>query len=100
LAFRVVKDEIRSKDDGRLIAASLDGEVALRDYLEKFVSDNPEFLPARIAGGSGMEPTPRTTSAERGIDIDKIRPGMDPEELERMRKEIARLATLSLRGDA
>jgi hypothetical protein len=40
----------------------------------------------------------RAAQAERGIDLDKIRPGMDPEELDRIRKEVSRIATQSLRG--
>jgi hypothetical protein len=33
-----------------------------------------------------------------GIDLDKIRPGMSPEDLDRVRLEISRLAGQSLRG--
>ena len=98
LAFRAVRDDIRRKDDGRLVAKGDRGELSLREYLEQFVNENPELLPARIAGGSGMEPVQRAAQGERGIDLDKIRPGMDPEELERIRKEVARIATQSLRG--
>ena len=97
LAFRAVRDDIRRKDDGRLVAKADRGELPLREYLEQFVNENPELLPARIAGGSGMEPVQRA-SQERGIDLDKIRPGMDPEELDRIRKEVSRIATQSLRG--
>jgi hypothetical protein len=32
------------------------------------------------------------------VDIDKIRPGMSSEELERAREEIARIASQALRG--
>ena len=32
------------------------------------------------------------------IDIDKIKPGMSKDELERVRQEVARLATQALRG--
>jgi len=98
LAFRAVRDEVRRKEDGRLVAKAEHGELPLRDYLEQFVSENPELLPARIAGGSGMEPVQKTAPAERGIELDKIRPGMDPEELDRVRKEISRIAAQSLRG--
>ncbi len=98
LAFRVVRDDVRRKDDGRLVANGESGELPLRDYLAQFVNENPELLPARIAGGSGMEPGQRNASAERGVDLDKIRPGMDPEELDRVRKEISRIAAQSLRG--
>ena len=98
LAFRAVRDEVHRKDDGRLVAKAEHGELPLREYLEQFVSENPELLPARIAGGSGMEAVQRAAPAERGIDLDKIRPGMEPEELDRVRKEISRIAAQSLRG--
>jgi hypothetical protein len=32
------------------------------------------------------------------VEIDRIRPGMDAEELERVRQEVARVAALTLRG--
>jgi hypothetical protein len=98
LAFRAVRDDIRRKEDGRLVAKSDQGDLPVREYLQQFVNENPELLPARIAGGSGMEPVQRTAPAERGLDLDKIRPGMDPEELDRVRKEVSRVAMLSLRG--
>ena len=98
LAFRIVKEDVQRKQDGRLSAMSEQGEMGLREYLEKFVSDNPEFLPARIAGGSGSEPQQRQTPVDRAnFDMDKIRPGMEPEDLERARKEIARLVGQTLR---
>jgi hypothetical protein len=98
LAFRAVRGEIRRKDDGRLMATADQGEMPLREYLAQFINENPELLPARIAGGSGMEPVQKAAPAERGIDLDKIRPGMDPEELDRVRKEISRVAAQTLRG--
>jgi hypothetical protein len=53
LAFKAVKDEIKRSEDGRLVAAGENGTVNLRDYLTQFVSENPEFLPARNLGGPG-----------------------------------------------
>jgi hypothetical protein len=41
-------------------------------------------------------PRPATTSG--GIDLERIRPGMNPEELERARQEVARLASQTLKG--
>jgi hypothetical protein len=70
----------------------------MKDYLSQFVNDNPELLPARIAGGSGMGSVQKTAPSGGGIDLDKIRPGMNPEELERVRQEISRFASQSLRG--
>jgi hypothetical protein len=99
LAFRAVKDDIVRGDDGRLQAKGFT-DKSLQDYLGDFVQENPELLPARIAGGSGIQPA--TRSAVRGslsaIDIEGIRPGMDKEDLDRVRQEIARLMEHALRG--
>lgn len=99
LAYRAVKDDIARAEDGRLIARTDTGEVALRDYLTHFVNDNPELLPARIAGGSGaMTPAKNQASANPAFDLEKIRPGMNPEELDKLRQEISRVASQTLRG--
>ncbi len=99
LAFKAVKDDIGRADDGRLIAKTETGDLGLKEYLAGFVNDNPEFLPARISGGSGV-PSPQKESAAGSVsvDMDKIRPGMDPEDLERARQEIARIAARALQG--
>jgi hypothetical protein len=99
LAFKAVRDEVRRAEDGRLVALSENGAVSLRDYLTQFVSENPEFLPARNLGGSGAMTGQRTPApASFTVDLDKIRPGMSPEDLERVRQEIARLASQTLGG--
>lgn len=98
LAFRAVKDDIVRHDDGDLRARGAEGK-SLREYLAGFVQENPELLPARIAGGSGAQ-TPSRTTATTGpaIELDKIKPGMNKEDLERVRQEISRLASQALRG--
>ena len=98
LAYRAVKDDIQRGEDGRLIAKGGQGEIPVRDYLAQFVQENPELLPARITGGSGMGSAPKIASSGGGVDIDKIRPGMNPEELEKVRQEISRVASQALRG--
>jgi hypothetical protein len=72
----------------------------LQDYLAGFVQENPELLPARIAGGSGVQTGSRKAvqGGSTGIEIEKIKPGMNQEDLERVRHEIARLASQALRG--
>jgi hypothetical protein len=35
----------------------------MKEYLTAWVQENPEFLPARIAGGSGVTPGPRQGGA-------------------------------------
>lgn len=99
LAYRAVKDDILRSDDGRLIAKTGEGEVPAREYLVQFVQDNPELLPARIKGGSGIGSEPKPTPNTRGIDLDRIRPGMSPEDLEKAREEISRVANQTLRGN-
>jgi hypothetical protein len=92
LAFRVVKDEVVRGEDGQLYGRREQGLIALKDHLAKFISENPEFLPARMAGGSGAAGANRPESEAGSIDLSKIRPGMSAEEKERTRREIARLA--------
>lgn len=98
LAFRAVKDDIVRGEDGRLQAKGADAKP-LQEYLAGFVQENPELLPARIAGGSGAQ-TPSRTPAKStpGFDIENIRPGMSKEDLDRVRQEISRLASQALRG--
>src|SRR3984893_6497411 len=56
LAFRAVREDIVRAEDGRLVARGEGGEMGVKDYLANFVTANPEFLPARIYGGSGVTP--------------------------------------------
>jgi hypothetical protein len=99
LAFKAVKDDIARADDGRLIAKTETGDVGMKDYLTGFVNSNPEFLPARISGGSGIPSNQKSTAGgSPPIDIDKIRPGMSSEDMERARQEIARIAAQTLPG--
>lgn len=97
LAFKAIRDEVGRGGDGRLVAKSANGEVELREYLQQFVSENPELLPARMAGGSGTPPS-KTQQQTSGIELDRIRPGMDPDEHARVREEIARLALQAMKG--
>ncbi len=87
LAYKAVKDEV-PRDGGEM-----------KEFLKKFVGENPELLPARVAGGSGASGGARGSGAAAGaVDIDKIRPGMSAEEMDRVRQEIARVASQTLRG--
>ncbi len=88
LAFRAVKDEIQRAEDGRLIARTESGELPLREYLTQFVNENPELLPARMAGGSGAMAYAKNAAAPGRF----IRSGQDPAGHERRgtREEFAR----------
>jgi hypothetical protein len=98
LGFKAVKDDIYRAPDGRLVAKTPEGEISMQEYLARFTRENPELLPARIAGGSGASATPGLGSAGR-FSLDRIKPGMDPEELDRIRKEIAQALSHSYRGE-
>jgi len=72
-------------EDGRLVARGDNGEIPAKEYLTTFVSENPEFLPARITGGSGMMTNFKAPHERReAVDLDKIRPGMSAEEMQRV----------------
>ena len=97
-AMKAVQDGIVRNNDGRLIARGDNGEEPVGDFLAKFVQENPEFLPARIAGGTGMTGTQKSApQTGGGIDINDINPSMSKEDLERARQEILRIATQTLR---
>jgi hypothetical protein len=99
LAFKAVQDGIVRTEDGRLVARTETGEMPVRDYLTAFVGENPEFLPARIAGGTGMTATLKAPTAGREtVELERIRPGMSAEEMQRVREEIVRVASQTLRG--
>ncbi len=96
LAFRAVKDDIFRGEDGRICAKNDEGQaVPFSEYLSQWVTANPEFRPARIAGGSGSSAS-RGAQAGSSFDLEKIRPGMTAEELERARSEVARVASQML----
>jgi len=99
LAFRAVQDGIVRTEDGRLVGRTDTGDTPMQEYLTAFVNENPEFLPARIAGGTGMTATPKAPASGREtIDLERIRPGMSAEEMQRVREEIVRVASQSLKG--
>lgn len=100
LAFKAVKDDIVRGEDGRLAAKGQDGR-SMQDYLASFVQENPELLPARIAGGSGAHGSgrPAAQGSGAGIDFEKIQPGMSKDDMDKVRQEIARLAGQALRGN-
>ena len=99
LAYRAVQDGVSRSEDGRLVAKGDAGEVGLREYLSSFVSENPEFLPARISGGTGMTGNLKAPAPPReNVELEGIRPGMSPEEMQRVREEIVRVASLTMKG--
>ena len=99
IAYRAVQDGITRGEDGRLVAKGDAGEIGLREYLTSFVGENPEFLPARISGGTGMTGNLKAPTAPReSVELEGIRPGMSAEEMQRVREEIVRVASLTMKG--
>ncbi|HWR50771.1 MAG TPA: hypothetical protein VN428_06670 [Bryobacteraceae bacterium] len=98
LAYRAVQDDIVRTEDGRLLARSDEGDMSVREYLGAFIRENPEFLPARIAGGSGATAGNRVPPVSGPTDFDKIRPGMSSEDADKVRQEILRVAEQTFRG--
>lgn len=98
LAFRAVKEDIQRTNDGRLVARTDAGEFGMREYLTTFLNENPELLPGRIQGGSGAGSGHKAPITASTVDLDKIRPGMSAEELDKVRSEIARIASQTIRG--
>jgi hypothetical protein len=86
LAFRAIREDFTRTEDGRVVS----GDVSLRDYVARFVNENPELLPARISGGSGLRPADR--AGGDAVELERIRPGMSKEEMEAVRREIVRLS--------
>jgi hypothetical protein len=98
LAHKAVRDDIQRTPEGTLVARTAEGEMTAKDYLTRFVQENPEFLPARIAGGSGMTTTPRHSGGS-SIELESIRPGMSPEDMQRVRDQIAQVALQAWKGE-
>lgn len=98
LAFRAVKEDVVRGEDGRLVGRGMESK-SLQDYLASFVQENPELLPARIAGGSGAQAASKNTAQTTApINLNAIKPGMSKDELDQIRKEISRLASQSVYG--
>lgn len=93
LAYRAVQDAIVRTEDGKLVARGETGEQPVKEFLANFVQENPEFLPARIAGGTGMTGAQKAAAQSSGVDLEKISPSMSREELENVRREILRVVT-------
>ncbi|HXE64164.1 MAG TPA: hypothetical protein VN519_11525 [Bryobacteraceae bacterium] len=94
LAYKAVQDGIVRAADGRLVARNESGDQPVSEFLAGFVQENPEFLPARIAGGTGMTGSQKASAhMSGGVDLDKISPSMSKEDLDRVRQEILRVVT-------
>lgn len=91
LAMRLLEPDIRRTSDGDLVGEWEGSLMPLEDYLNRFVQENPEFLPPRIAGGSGATSGRTSEMTRSGLDLDSIRPGMSPDAARQAWSEVARL---------
>ncbi len=99
LAYKAVQDGIVRTPEGRLVARGDSGETSVSEFLAGFVQENPEFLPARIAGGTGVTGTQKAAQqpSTGAFDLDRISPSMSKEDKERVRQEILRVASQTQR---
>lgn len=95
LAYRAIREDVQRTDDGRFVVKAGAGDLGLKEYVAQFVSENPELLPARMSGGSGAVASGKAQPGS--VDLDRIGPGMTSEELDRARREVARVASQMLR---
>ena len=100
LAFKAIKDDFLTTASGEIAGQQGKNLVPLTEYVTQFVQSNPELLPARISGGAGAASQSRSVLAQVGnpVDLDRIRPGMDARDLDRIREEVAKVALQALSG--
>ncbi len=91
LALRLVKEDVARDEEGRLHGSIEGSRVPLAEYLDRFLAENPEFLPPRITGGSGVAGRGTRELTASGVDLESIQPGMSREETRAAWKEVARL---------
>ncbi len=91
LALRLVKEDVVRDEEGQVYGNYEGSRLPLTEYLDRFLSENPEFLPPRIAGGSGVSGRGDRELGVSGMDLESIRPGMSREESRAAWKEVARL---------
>ena len=89
LAYRAVRDDLVERDRGDWVAVVDGKDVRAAQYLTEFVRNNPELLPPRRSQGGGI-PVMRP-ERNAGVDLEEIRPGMDPGTVKRVRDAIGRV---------
>jgi len=91
LAVRIVREDVSLSEDGELYGVLRGEKLPLEDYLTRFLGENPELLPPRIPGGSGVPSKSGSELTRSSFELDDIRPGMKPEQSKRAWQEVARL---------
>jgi hypothetical protein len=96
LAVKAVHEDIVEDGDRQWVTKTAGGAVPAQQYLTEFLKKNRELLPARRLQGAGM-PASRMESGG-GVDLEEIRPGMDPATLKKVRDAIGRAMGVFPRG--
>lgn len=96
LAVKAVREDIVEAGDRKWVASVEGGDIPAQEYLTEFLKKNRELLPARRLQGGGM-PASRVESGG-GVDLEEIRPGMDPVTLKKVRDAIGRAMGVFPRG--
>jgi hypothetical protein len=96
LAVKAVHEDIVENGDRQWVTTPASGAVPAQQYLAEFLKKNRELLPARRLQGAGM-PASRMESGG-GVDLEEIRPGMDPATLRKVRDAIGRAMGVFPRG--
>jgi len=91
LAVRIVQEDVNRTEDGEFYGVLHGERLPLDQYLGRFLSENPELLPPRIAGGSGIASREGVDLTRTGFELEDIRPGMKPDQTKQAWKEVARL---------
>lgn len=83
-----LKRAAKRDENGVIVVESSKGEVPLKDYAASYIDQSPNLIAAPPAGGAG---TGKGTPAKSGrFDLDRIKPGMSPEENKEAFAEIAK----------
>ena len=99
LAFKAVQDGIVRTEDGRLVARGESGEVPVKEYLTRFRERESGVSAGADCRGHRDDGDPEGSGGRPGDgDLEQIRPGMSAEEMQRVREEIVRVASQTLRG--
>lgn len=86
-AMRAVDPDIKFAEDGSLVG---EDDTPVTEYLATWIKGNDHFLPPRQVGGAGASGGQRGRG-EKPPQLEDIKPGMKPEDMQRVREQIASL---------
>jgi hypothetical protein len=86
-ALRIFSPDVKYSEEGNIVGGSDD--TPLKDFVEATIKQHEYLLPPKAVGGAGATAGGRRAAP---VDLNDIKPGMKPEELERVRGELHRIA--------